>query len=37
VSILPAVFAAAEHTGTRPSDDEMEALVQGRRMAPLFT
>jgi len=37
VSILPAVFTAAEHTGARPSDDEMVALVQGRRMAPLFT
>jgi len=37
VSILPAVFAAAERTGARPSNDEMEALVQGRRMAPLFT
>ena len=37
VSILPAVFAAAEQRGPRPSDAEMEALVQGRRMAPLFT
>jgi aryl-alcohol dehydrogenase-like predicted oxidoreductase len=37
VSILPGVFAAAEQRGPRPSDAEMEALVQGRRMAPLFT
>lgn len=36
VEILPRVFAAAERFNARPSDAEMQALVERRGMAPLF-
>jgi hypothetical protein len=37
MSLLPRVFDAASRAGDRPSDSEMQALVDRRSMAPLFT
>ncbi len=37
MSLLPSVFDAASRASDRPSDSEMEALVERRSMAPLFT
>jgi aryl-alcohol dehydrogenase-like predicted oxidoreductase len=36
VGLLPKVFAAASLGGSRPTDDEMEALLRRRGMTPLF-
>jgi len=36
VTILPKVLDAASRVGARPSDDEMEALVERRAMTPFF-
>ena len=37
ISLLPSVFDAASRAGEIPSDAEMQALVERRSMAPLFT
>ncbi len=37
MSLLPSVFDAASRGGDIPSDAEMQALVERRSMAPLFT
>ena len=37
MSLLPRVFDAASRAGDRPSDSEMQGLVDRRSMAPLFT
>ncbi len=36
-SLLPMVFDAADRAASAPSDAEMQALVERRSMAPLFT
>jgi aryl-alcohol dehydrogenase-like predicted oxidoreductase len=36
VHVLPKVLDAASRYETRPSDDEMRALMEGEEMAPLF-
>ncbi|MCH8160961.1 MAG: aldo/keto reductase, partial [Chloroflexi bacterium] len=35
--LLPGVFDAASRASDTPSDSEMQALVERRSMAPLFT
>ena len=37
MSLLASVFDAASRASDRPSDAEMQALVERRSMAPLFT
>jgi predicted aldo/keto reductase-like oxidoreductase len=37
ITLLPRVLDAAERLGERPSDAEMQAMVDKREMAPLFT
>ena len=37
LSLLPGVFDAASRASDTPSDSEMQALVDRRSMAPLFT
>jgi hypothetical protein len=37
VNLLPSVLAAAETFETRPDDAAMEALIERRSLAPLFT
>ncbi len=37
VNIMPKVLEAANHPGERPDDAEMQALLEQREMAPLFT
>jgi hypothetical protein len=37
ITLLPRVLDAAERLGGRPSDAEMQAMVEKREMAPLFT
>jgi len=37
LTLLPKVFDAASRFAARPSDDEMQAMVRERGMAPLFT
>ncbi len=37
MSLLPSVFDAASRASARPSDAKMQALVERRAMAPLFT
>ena len=36
IYLLPKVLEAASHLGSKPSDEEMEALVAARGMEPLF-
>jgi aryl-alcohol dehydrogenase-like predicted oxidoreductase len=37
LTLLPRIFDAAERYASRPTDDEMRQLVEGRGMTPLFT
>jgi aryl-alcohol dehydrogenase-like predicted oxidoreductase len=37
IELLPHVLAAAERLGARPDDEAMQALVERRSLAPLFT
>jgi aryl-alcohol dehydrogenase-like predicted oxidoreductase len=37
IEVLPHVLAAAERLGARPDDEAMQALVDRRSLAPLFT
>jgi hypothetical protein len=36
ISLLPKVFDAASRFTTRPSDEEMQALLDEQAMEPLF-